>query len=85
VDNRVLTRIYHLWTTRDTKAYQAYVLHREGNLSLLDLASVVCLADTGSRDQAESYVEPVRRMVAEFAMDDDAGEPPPGGPQNHVP
>jgi hypothetical protein len=85
VDNRVLTHIYHLWTTPDTEAYQAYVLLREGNLSLLDLARVVCLADTGSREQAESYVEPVRRMVAEFAMDDDAGESPPGGRQNHVP
>src|SRR5215208_126462 len=27
VDNRVLTRIYHLWTTPDTEAHQAYVLH----------------------------------------------------------
>jgi hypothetical protein len=84
VDNRVLTHIYHLWNNPDTEAHQAYLLHREGNLSLPDLASEVCLAVTGSRDQAESYVEPVRRMVAEFAMDDDAGEPPPGGRQNHV-
>jgi hypothetical protein len=70
VDNRELTRIYHLWNTPDTEAYQAYVLHRAGSLSLPDLASEVCLALTGSRDQTESYVEPVRRMVDELAIDD---------------
>jgi hypothetical protein len=70
VDNRELTRIYHLWNAPDTEAYQAYVLHREGRLPLPDLASEVCLALTGSRDQIESYVEPVRRMVAEFAIDE---------------
>jgi hypothetical protein len=85
LDNKVLTRIFHLWTTPDTKAFQAYVLHREGSLSLLELANEVCLADTGTCDEAESYLEPVQRMVAEFAMDDEAGEPPPDEPQIQVP
>lgn len=80
-----LNRIYYLLDDSNSAAYRAYECHREGKLSLVDLASEICFALTGSRDEAESYVEPVRRMVAEFAMDDNADEPPPGGRQNHVP
>ena len=64
-----LQRIYNLLTTPGSKVYGAYRLHQAGSLSLLDLASEVCLALTGSRDQSESYAEPVRRMVAELAID----------------
>src|ERR687898_780083 len=54
----------------DSEAYRAYKSHREGNLSLQDLASEVCLVLTGSHDQTDAYVEPVRRMVEELAIDD---------------
>jgi hypothetical protein len=81
----LLQRIYNLLDNSDSTAYRAYERYREGSLSLVDLASEICFVLTGSRDRAESYVEPVRRMVAEFAMDDDAREAPPGGRQNHVP
>jgi hypothetical protein len=70
VDNLELNRIYFLLNTPDSEAYRAYERYREGNLSLPDLASEICLALTGSRDQGDLYVEPVRRMVDELAIDD---------------
>jgi len=80
----LLQRIYNLLENSDSAAYRAYERYREDSLSLVDLASEICFALTGSRDRAESYVEPLQRMVDEFARDD-AGESPPGGRQNHVP
>jgi hypothetical protein len=70
VDNLELNRIYFLLNTPDSEAYRANKSHREGNLSLQDLASEVCLVLTGSHDQTDAYVEPVRRMVEELAIDD---------------
>ena len=70
VDNLELNRIYFLLNTPDSEAYRAYKSNREGNLSLQDLASEVCLVLTGSHDQTDAYVEPVRRMVEELAIDD---------------
>jgi hypothetical protein len=70
----LLQQIYKLLTTPTNNAYGAYGLYLAGSLSLLDLAGEVCLALTGSRDQAESYIDPVQRMVAELAMDDAASD-----------
>ena len=69
VGSRELNRIYFLLDDSDSAAYRALQSHREDRLSLRDLASEVCLELTHSRDQVESYVEPVRRMVDELAKD----------------
>jgi hypothetical protein len=71
-----LNRIYYLLDTPGSEAYRAYEQHRGGSLSLEDLASEVCFALTGSRDQMEFYFDPVRRMVAELAIDDPAPDQP---------
>jgi hypothetical protein len=71
-----LNRIYYLLDTPGSEAYRAYEHHRGGRLSLEDLASEVCFALTGSRDQMEFYFDPVRRMVAELAIDDPAPDQP---------
>jgi hypothetical protein len=76
IDNRELTRIFRLLTTPGSEAYRAYERHREGSLSLPDLASEVCLALTDSHDRAELYIEPVQRMVAELAIDESAADQP---------
>jgi len=76
IDNRELNRIFPLLTTPGSEAYRAYQRHREGSLSLADLASEVCLALTGSRERGESYIEPVQRWVAELAMDEAAADQP---------
>jgi hypothetical protein len=68
-----LNRIYYLLVNTDSAAYRAYERHREGSLSQEDLAREVCLALTGSREQVESYVEPVRRLVEELAKDEGVG------------
>jgi hypothetical protein len=65
-----LNRIYYLLTTPNSKTYEAYALYLKGGLSSRDLASEVSIALTGSRDQMESYIDPVQRMVAELAKDD---------------
>jgi hypothetical protein len=69
VDGHELNRIYFLLDNPDSAAYRALQCHREDRLSLRDLASEVCLELTHGRDQVESYVEPVRRMVDELAKD----------------
>jgi hypothetical protein len=69
-----ISRVYRLLATPGSAAYRAYVLHREGRLSLQDLASEVCLALTSSRNQIESYVEPLREIVADLAIDDAASD-----------
>jgi hypothetical protein len=71
-----LNRIYYLLDTPGSDSYRAYERHREGCLSLADLASEVCLALTGSREQAQLYIDPVRRMVAELAIDEAAADQP---------
>jgi hypothetical protein len=71
-----LNRIYYLLDTPGSEAYRVYEQHRGGSLSLEDLASEVCFALTGSRDQMEFYFDPVRRMVAELAIDDPAPDQP---------
>lgn len=72
IDNFELNRIYYLLVDiPGSEAYRALERHREGSLSLQDLAGEVCFALTGSRDHTESYVEPVRHMVDELALDDD--------------
>jgi hypothetical protein len=71
-----LNRIYYLLDTPGSEAYRAYEQHRGGSLSLPDLASEVCLALTGGRERAELYIDPVRRMVAELAMDEAAADQP---------
>ena len=75
VGSRELNRIFYLLDDSDSAACHAYQSHREGSLSLQDLANEVCLELTGGRDQVKFYVEPVRRMVAELAIDDGANEP----------
>jgi hypothetical protein len=66
-----LNRIYYLLVdTPGSEPYLALESYQEGSLSLQDLASEVCFALTGSRDQRELYVDPVRRMVEELAIDD---------------
>jgi hypothetical protein len=69
-----ISRVYSLLTTPGSAAYRAYVIHREGSLSLQDLASEVCLALTNNRNQIESYVEPLREIVADLAIDDAASD-----------
>jgi hypothetical protein len=76
IDNRELNRIYPALTTPGSEAYQAYQRHREGSLSLEELANEVCHALTGSRERAESYIEPVQRWVAELAIDEAAADQP---------
>jgi hypothetical protein len=70
VGGRELNRIFYLLDDSNSAAYRAYKSYREGSLSLQDLASEVCLELTGSHDQRNAYVEPVRRMVEELAIDD---------------
>jgi hypothetical protein len=70
IDPLEISQVYRLLTTPGSAAYPAYVLHREGSISLQDLASEVCLALTSSRNQIESYVEPLREIVADLAIDD---------------
>jgi hypothetical protein len=70
VGGRELNRIFYLLDDSNGAAYRAYKSYREGSLSLQDLASGVCLELTGSHDQTDAYVEPVRRMVEELAIDD---------------
>jgi hypothetical protein len=70
VGGRELNRIFYLLDDSNSAAYRAYKSYREGSLSLQDLASEVCLELTGSHDQRDAYVEPVRRMVEELAIDD---------------
>jgi|SRR5215217_7565793 len=65
-----LNRIYYLLDDSNSAAYRVYKSYREGSLSLQDLASEVCLELTGSHDQTDAYVEPVRRMVDDLAIDD---------------
>jgi hypothetical protein len=84
VGGRELNRIFYLLDDSNSAAYRAYKSHREDSLSLQDLANKVCLELTGSHDQTDAYVEPVRRMVAELAVDDDASGPSSGGRPNHV-
>jgi hypothetical protein len=74
IDNLELNHIYQSLTTPGCKVYQAYELHSEGILSLADLASEVCLSRTGSRERAELYIEPVRRIVTELAIEDATGD-----------
>jgi hypothetical protein len=71
-----LNRIYNLLTTPGSKAHGAYTLYLQDSLSLPDLANEVCLALTGSRKRAELYIQPVRRMVAELAIDEAAADQP---------
>jgi len=70
VGGRELNRIFYLLDDSNSAAYRAYKSYREGSLSLQDLASEVCLELTGSHDQTDAYVEPVRRMVDDLAIDD---------------
>jgi hypothetical protein len=76
IDKRELNRIFPLLTTPGSEAYRAYERHGEGSLSLEDLASEVCLALTGSRERAGLYIEPVRRWVAELAIDEATADQP---------
>jgi DNA-binding transcriptional regulator YdaS (Cro superfamily) len=66
----LLQRIYNLLDNSDSAAYRAYERHREGSLSLQDLAGEVCFALTGSRDNTELCIELVRRLVDDLAIDD---------------
>jgi hypothetical protein len=70
VGGRELNRIFYLLDDSNSAAYRAYKSYREGSLLLHDLAREVCLELTGSHDQTDAYVEPVRRMVDELAIDD---------------
>jgi hypothetical protein len=76
IDNREFNRIGLLLTTPGSEAYRACQGHREGSLSLEDLASEVCNALTGSCERAELYIEPVQRWVADLAIDEPAPDQP---------
>lgn len=76
IDKGETNRIGSLLAPSGSVAYWAYQRHQEGSLSLEDLASEVCHALTGSRERAESYIEPVKRWVAELAIDEPAADQP---------
>jgi hypothetical protein len=76
VDNPELSKIYNLLTDTSSASYRFYERYRRGRLSLTlsDVASAVCFELTGSHDQTELYIEPVRRVVAELGIDEAASD-----------